>query len=123
MNDPATMGGGQRVGNLDANQECALQLQWVSADQLPDVATLDVLHCNEVVSFGFVKVEDGGDIWMIERGGKPGLTLKPLEVCFFCGQLCRQYFDYDGATKLSIRGFVHGALTANADLFEDLIIL
>lgn len=116
------MSRGECVGNLNGDQERALQLERVPANQLPYVATFDVLHGDEVVSFGFVEIEDSADVWMIERGGEARFALKALEVCFSGGQLSGQDFDYNRAAKLSVRSFVHGALPANAELFENLVI-
>jgi hypothetical protein len=75
-----------------------------------------------VVSFGFVEIEDSADVWMIERGGKPRFAFEALEVCFSGGQLRRQDFDHNGAAKFSVSRFVHGALPANAELFENLVM-
>ena len=122
MNDAASMRGSERVGDLDADQQRAFQLERMAADKLSDVAAFDVLHGDEVVAFRFVEIEDGADVWMIERGGQPRFAFKAFEVCFSRGQLRRQDFDDDGAAKFCIGGFVNRALPANAELFQNLII-
>ena len=35
--------------------------------QLPHVASFNVLHGDKVVPFGFVEIEDGADVGMVER--------------------------------------------------------
>ena len=57
----------QRVGDLDSDQQSTLELERMAVHQLPHVATLDVLHRDEVVSFSLVEIKDGADVGMIER--------------------------------------------------------
>ena len=72
----ASVRGGEGVGNLDGDQQRALQLEWMPVYKLPHVLSFDVLHGDEVMSFSFVEIEDGADVWMIERGGEPGFAFK-----------------------------------------------
>ena len=122
MNDASRMRGGQRVGDLNGNQQRALQVERVAIHELTHVATLDVLHGDEVVAFSFVEIEDGADVWMIERGRQPRFAFKAPKVCFARGQFRGQDFDDYGAAELAIRRFVNCALPADAELFEDLVV-
>src|SRR6267143_3068611 len=123
MNDATSMRSRERVSDLNSNQKRGPQLQRMSIHQLPHVATLDVLHGDEVVALGFIEIEDGGDVWMIERRGQPRLAFKAPEVSFPGSQLRRQDFDYHCAAKFSVGSFVDSALPAHAELLENFVVL
>ena len=93
----------------------------MSADELSHVATFDVLHGDEVVSFSFVEIEDGGDVWMIERRGESSFALEAFKVCFLGSELRRENFDDDSAAEFCIGRFVDSALSAYAELLQNLI--
>jgi len=57
--------GGKSIGNLKPYLQSTLKLQWVTANQLPHVATLNVLHRYKVNAIYFVQIEDSADIWMV----------------------------------------------------------
>src|SRR5688500_2813805 len=69
MNYSARMGGCQCVSDLESDQDGALQLQWMTVDELAHIAALNVLHRDEVVSFNLIEIKNSADVWVIERGG------------------------------------------------------
>ena len=78
---------GQGVGNLKANQQSAFQIERMPVHELAHVAALDVLHGDEVMPFSFIEIEDGADVWMIERRGEPRFAFETPQVGFARGQL------------------------------------
>src|SRR5258706_2522979 len=122
MNYVAGMGRCQRVGDLNGYQQRALQLQRMSVHQLAHVASFNILHGDEVVSFSLIKIEDGADVGMIEGRGQAGFAFKAMKVCFSCSQFGRQNFYYYGAAEFSVGSFVNSSLPADAELFENLVI-
>src|SRR5688500_10482608 len=65
MNDSLRMGHCQRVRHLNSDRQSAFQLQRLSTDELPHIATRNVLHRNKVDSVDFVEVEDGAKGWVV----------------------------------------------------------
>src|SRR6185295_10631072 len=112
----------QRVGDLNGDQQRALQLQWMSVHQLPYVASFNILHRDEVVSFSLIEIEDGADVGMIEGRGQACFAFKAMKICFSCSQLGRQHFYYYRAPQFSVGSFVNSSLPTHAELFENLVI-
>ncbi len=122
MNDAARVRRGQRVRHLNPDAQSAFQFQWPPVNQLAHVFSFDVLHRNEVQTFGFVEIEDRADVRMIERRREPCFPGKTFQVGVFDGQFRRQDFDHDGAAQLVVGGFINRALSAGAELLENLVI-
>src|SRR6185503_10232100 len=112
----------QRVGDLNRYQQRALQLQRMPVHQLAHVASFNILHGDEVVSFSFIKIEDGADVGMIEGRGQACFAFEAMKVCFSCSQLGRQNLYYNGPTQFSVGSLVNSSLPAHTELFENLII-
>src|ERR1044071_4126348 len=70
----------------------------------------------------FVEIEDGADVWMVQRGGKARFAFKSFEVCLFRAELRRYYLDDDWATQLDVNRFVDRSLPAHAELLRDVIV-
>ena len=104
MNDAARVCRRQRIGDLHSYQKSAAQLQRPTSNQLPDVASFDVLHRDEMQPIGLVQIEDGTNIRMVQRGGEAGFAFKALEVGFFYRKLGGQNFDDNGAAQLVVGG-------------------
>ena len=54
-----------------------------TGDELAHVLAFDVLHCDEVNAVNFVEIEDGADVWMVQRRGETCFAFKSFEVGFF----------------------------------------
>jgi hypothetical protein len=122
MNDAACVSYGQCVSHLQSDQQGALQLQRAPANQLPDVLSFDVLHGDEVHAVDDVHVIDSANVGMVQRRSQPCFTLKASEVGLSRGQFGGQHLDHHGAAQLGVGGFIDCALSADADLFRNVII-
>ena len=100
----------------------AFERQRATVDELPHVSALDVLHRDEVDAVDLVEIEDGADVWVVERGSEARFALKTFEIGFFRGELGGQNFDDKRAAELGIDGFIDRALTALTELLENLVI-
>src|SRR5918993_5580893 len=80
MDDSLRVGHCQRVRNLNRDRQSALELQRLSINQLPHIATGNVLHRNKVDTVDFVEIEDGADVWMVQRRRQPRLAFEAFEV-------------------------------------------
>src|SRR5687767_3157179 len=65
MNYSLRMGHCQRIRHLNGDRQSTFKLQRLSTDELPHIATRNVLHRNKVDAIDFVEVEDGADVWMV----------------------------------------------------------
>src|SRR5437763_15838917 len=122
MNDAATVCCGERVGNLQADQQRRSQFQWTTSHELPHVLAFDKLHRDVVNALGFIELEDGADVWVVQRRCKSRLTFESFEVCFFRAELRRNYFDDDGTAEFGVSGLVNRSLPAHAELVRDAIV-
>src|SRR3982074_940170 len=93
------------------------------ADQLPDVLALDILHRDEMYAFNFIEIENGADVGMVQKKGKPRFAFKAFKIGLPRSQLRRQNFDDDGAAKFRVGRFVDCALPAHTELFQNAIVM
>ncbi len=122
VDDAACVGGGEGVRNLQGDGERGAQLKRLAVHQFAHVPPFDVLHGDEVDAVRFAEIEDGANVRMVERRGKACFALEAFEARFARGQLRRQDFEHDRAPKLRIERLIDSALSARADLFDDLVL-
>src|ERR1044072_4317484 len=115
MDDTAAVRGCECVRNLQTDQQCRLQFQRATGDELAYVLAFDELHCNEVNAVYFVEIEDGADVWMVERRGETCFAFKSFKVGFFRAELGRDDLDHDRASEFGVDGFVNCALPADTE--------
>ena len=89
VDDAARVRRGQSIRHLNPYAQSAFQFQRPSVHQLAHVFAFDVLHRDEVQSFGFVEIENRADVRMIERRREPRFPGKSFQVGFFDGQFSR----------------------------------
>src|SRR6185369_9378724 len=99
MNDAAAVGGGERVGYLQTNQQRGLELEWTAGDELAHVLAFDELHRDEVNAVDNVEIEDRADVWMVQRRREPCFAFESFQVGFFRAELGRNNFDHDRAAE------------------------
>src|SRR5215217_2101857 len=80
MHDAATVRCRERVSHLKLDGERATEIERLSANQLAHVASLDVLHRDEMDIANLVQSEDGADIRMIQRGSESRFAFETREV-------------------------------------------
>src|SRR6185503_5051291 len=113
MNDATAVRGGECIGDLQPDQQRRLQLEWTTGHKLSNVLSFDVLHRDEMNAVDFVEIEDGADVWMVQRRGEARFAFESFQVCFFSAELGRYDFDHNRAAKLGVGGFVDRALPAD----------
>ena len=69
-----------------------------------------------------VDVVDRADVGVLERGGRAGLALEPLERLRVARQLLGQELQRDAAAELQVLGLVDDAHAAAAELREDPVV-
>ncbi len=69
-----------------------------------------------------VDVVDRADVGVLERGGRAGLALKPLERLSVAGQLLGQELQRHAAAELQVLGLVDDAHAAAAELRDDAVV-
>src|SRR5437868_916857 len=122
MNNAATVCCGECVGNLQTDQQRCSQFEWTTSYKLAHVLALDKLHRDVVNAFNLVEIEDGADIRVVQRRGKPRLTFESFEICFFRAEFRWNYFDDNGTAEFGIGRLVNRSLPAHAELVGDAIV-
>ena len=69
MEDAEGVGGGEAVGDLDADGEDELQAGWAFGDELVEGLAGDVLHDDEGFFAFFADFVDGADVGVVDGGG------------------------------------------------------
>src|SRR4029079_16157940 len=119
MDDAAVVRGGECIGDLYADQQRRLQFEWTAGDELTNVLAFDELHRDEVSAVDFVEIEDGSDVWVIQRRCETRFAFKSFEVRFLRAELRRYHLDHNRPTELDVSGFVDRALPADTELVSD----
>src|SRR5689334_6131387 len=99
MNDAAGMCSAERIRNLQRDRQSTFERQRTTIHELPHVLPFNVLHRDEVNAVDLVEVEDGADVWMIERGGETRFAFETLEIRFALRQLGGQDFNDERAAE------------------------
>ena len=86
---------------LQTDQERRFQFEWTSGDELAHVLAFDVLHRDEVHAVHFVEIEDGADVWMVQRRGETRFAFEAFQVCFFRAEF--RGYDFDHNRRPSLR--------------------
>jgi hypothetical protein len=122
VNHPALVGGGEGVGQLDGDGECAFEFERASADHLFEALAFEELHHDEVQPAVLVDFVNRADVRMIERGGKLRFPQETLARLFVGDQFGGQNLDGDDAPQAGVLRLIDLALTAFADFFEQLVM-
>ena len=91
------------------------------ADDGVEVASVDVLHGDELHAFGFAEVVDADDVFVGDLGGEEELLLEALDDGAVAGELGTDDLEADGAADLDVPGFVDGAHAADAEHLDDFV--
>src|SRR2546421_12091459 len=67
MNNAALVRRGESVRNLNRDRECTAQIQRTTIYEIAHILAFDELHGDEVHATQLVEIEDGTNIWMVER--------------------------------------------------------
>jgi len=99
---------------------------WKSPDSLEQrrqVLSVDVLHRNEMKSFGFADVVDSADVRMSHLTGNADFVTKPVEPELLSGNRRRQECERDGQAELQIVGAVDHAHATGAELGDNAVTI
>src|SRR5690349_16193730 len=122
MNDAATVCRRECVGDLQADLERGFQFERTSGDELAHVLAFNKLHRDVVNSVDFIEIEDGADVWMVQRRGETCFAFESFEICLLCAQLGWDYLDDNGTAQLCVSRLVNRSLPAHAELLRDAIV-
>src|SRR3954469_5424922 len=92
----------ERIGDLDAGVEQAVEHHRRARDHAVERCALELLHADEPLTIGFVDLVNGADIRMIERRSRTGFALETFEGSGIPRQLRRKKFESDAAAELEV---------------------
>ena len=84
--------------------------------------TFDEFHGDEELAIRFIDFVDGGDVGMIQSGGRLGFTQETFLLLAVPHQIRGKKFQRDGALEFGILGFVDDAHAAFAKFIYDLVV-
>ena len=99
MHDAQVMGGGQRIGDLDAQLEQLVEGHRPAPDALVEGRAVEALHDDEVAAVVLADVVNRADVWMVQPRGRPGLADEPLDSQRIARQIVGQELERDGASQ------------------------
>ena len=83
---------------------------------------LQILHGDERSAVLLADVVDRADVWMVERRGGPGFTLKAAQGLGITRQIVGDELERHGTVQPRIFGFVDHAHPAAAELLDDAVV-
>src|SRR6185503_15890043 len=119
MNDASLVRGGERVSNLQTDQQRGFEFERTAGDELAHVLAFNKLHRDEVNAVDFIEVVDRADVRMVQRRRELRFSFKSFEISLFGAELRRDDFDYNRTIEFGIGGFVNRALPAHPELVGD----
>ncbi len=119
VDDAPRVRGFQRVRDLDRDVEEGRELEWAGDQAVMKRFAVEQLHGDEGFALVLVDVIDGADVGVLERGGRPGLALQPLEGLRIRRGLLRKKLQGHAAAELQVLGFVNDSHPAASELRED----
>ena len=122
MDDALGVCGRERVGQRVGDVEHPLDRQAALGNGDVERLALDELHGEEVDALGFFDREDRDDARMIERGQGLRLAAESLQAVGVRGHPGGENLEGDLAPQLGVRGAIHLAHAAFAQLGEDAVV-
>ena len=120
VHDAARVRGLEGIGDLRRRDRAASRAcSGPAAEPVPQRLALEQLHGDERLALVLADVVDRADVGVLERGGRAGLALQPLERLRVPAQLLRQELQRHAAAELQVLRLVDDAHAAAAELRED----
>ena len=122
MEDAERVGGGESVGDLDADGQDELEAGWPFGDELVKRLAGDVLHDDEGFFAFFADLIDGANVGVLDGRGHAGFTQnRGAHLLEGEGAALKDFKD-DGAHELGVVGKVDDAGAAGAELAVQLVV-
>ncbi len=122
VHGPGAMRGIERCGHRCQNRQDEGRRQGAeSLQQGGNRAAGDILHRNKMLMVIAADVVDSHDVRVVQLGGNPRFTFKPLQVLAVGAQRCGEHLERDNPLQLQVTGTVHARHTAAAELVKDFV--
>src|SRR5579862_4948980 len=95
MNDAFGVSGVERVGDVDADIEKAIDFERRADDNVLESRTFHELHDDEGAAVVFLNVVNGADVGMVERGCGARFALKTFESLGIGSDVLGKEFESD----------------------------
>src|ERR1700676_1595979 len=104
MNDSFTMGGVERIGDLDRQRHQDLGIQRLPRDAVLQGHAVEEFHHDKRLAVLLIDLVNGADIRMIQGRGGFGLALETAERLGILGYVVRQELEGYETAKLDVLG-------------------
>ena len=122
MSDASCVRGIQRVGNLNAEFQNAIDQQRFAVEDVLKGLALHQLHNDEGLAVVVRNFVNGADVRMIQSGGGAGFAQEAVERWLIFGGVRREKFECDAAIEDGVAGGIHDAHASAAEAFHDAIV-
>src|SRR5438309_1769572 len=121
MRNAGLMRSHERRSDLHGDIEHFIYLHMGSHHALAQGLALDELSGDKMTRIDLANLEDGQNVWVVQRRGRPRFLLKASHPLVVPGETSRQYLDRDFATQAHIFGQVNVTHSSGADVVENLV--
>ena len=122
VHDAGGVRGLERIGRLDGQVEQERDRQRRAVDAVAQRLPVEQLHDEERQIAMPPDVVERADVRVVQRRGRPGLTLEPFERRRIGRELRRQKFDRDLTAEPRVLGAINDTHPALPDLVEDAVV-
>jgi len=122
MDHPLPVGGLERFGHLDTDEQRLFDPQRPAGEAPGQILACDELHGQEVDAPLRVQAVDRGDPRVVDRGEEPRLALEARQPLGVAGEDLGEDLDRHLAPESGVRRLPHHAHAALADLFDQAVL-
>ena len=122
MHDAFSVGGVERVGNLDGKRQQRVQFHGTRSDHVLQGHAVQVFHGDECLAIFFANVVNSADVGMVQRRSCLRLTLKAAERLGILGHFIGQELERDKTMQPRVFGFVNHAHPAATQHGNDAVV-
>ena len=121
VDDSLLVGGGEGVGDLASDGECAAKREGAAGEERAERLTLEELGDGEVDAAGLADVVEGEDVGVGEGGDGTRFALEASEDLVIVREVVGEDLDGDVAAEAAVARAVDLAHSAGAEGGEDLV--
>ena len=119
MEDPGTMRGGERLGDLDRPLDRLVECERPACDPGLEGLAIDELHHDEVAPGVATDVEERADVRVVEPRDRTRLAVEALAPFLGSRDRRREQLERDRALEARVDRAIDLAHAAGADTFDD----
>src|SRR5437868_11786028 len=122
MNDASGVGCIESIRNLNPEIQHVLRIEMFASNNLLQRLADQVLHSNIGSTLVLPEIEHYADVWMVESGCGPRLSVESLQCQRILGKILGQKLQCHTTAEVQVFRLVHHAHSAAADLSQNAVM-